>query len=388
MSITRNDIKILFLNQTGELGGGELTLLGIVTNLAYPVTVLLFEDGPLRGQLEAAAIAVAILPSGPAALAIRRQSGIAAALRAAPAVLGMVRQVAAHMRRYNITVANSQKAFVVGALAARLSGSKLVWQLQDLLSAAHFSKPLRRLVIFLANHYAAAVITNSNASKAAFIAQGGKASLVTVIHPGVDAAAFDAVTQPQANALRATITTSELPLIGMFGRLAAWKGQMVFIEALALTPGCTGAIIGGPLFGEEAFEQALRARIAELGLQNRIHLLGFRDDIPALMKAMDIIVHASTAPEPFGRVIVEAMLAAKPIIAARDGGVMEIIEPGITGWLTPPGNPAALAATLQSAINTPEQTTQIATAGQAHARKVFTLQATATKFASVISRLT
>ncbi len=83
------------------------------------------------------------------------------------------------------------------------------------------------------------------------------------------------------------------------------------------------------------------------GLANRAHFLGFRDDVPALMKGVDIVAHTSIAPEPFGRVVVEGMLAGKPVIAARDGGVTEIIDDGRDGLLVPSGDANALAAAIR-----------------------------------------
>ena len=387
MILPYQGLRILCVNQTAALGGGELCLLSEAANLPVPPLTVLFETGPLAGRLNAAALPVEILPHSGRALGIRKRSRVIGALAALPSVGALVWRVARLMRGRHITIANSQKAFVVSALAAYFARTKLIWRLHDVLDSQHFSPYLRRLVIFLANTSARAVIANSKASQSAFIRAGGRAELVSIAYPGLDAAVFDNVSQAEAAALRATITSSKLPLIGMFGRLSPWKGQMVFIEALALVPGCTGIIIGGPLFGEEAFEAALRARISELGLQSRIHLLGFRGDIPALMKAMDIIVHASIAAEPFGRVIVEAMLACKPVIASRDGGAMEIIEHGVTGFLSPPGDAAALARTIQNLLDNPSKAAAAACAGQAHAREMFTIQATTARIAKVIESL-
>ena len=122
----------------------------------------------------------------------------------------------------------------------------------------------------------------------------------------------------------------------MFGRLAAWKGQHVFIRALAGVPDLHAVIVGGALFGEEAYEADLKRLCAELGVADRVHFLGFRRDIPRLMRMMDLIVHASTAPEPFGRVLVEAMLARTPLIASRAGGALEIVQDRVSGRLVAP----------------------------------------------------
>lgn len=137
-------------------------------------------------------------------------------------------------------------------------------------------------------------------------------------------------------------------MAGIFGRLARWKGQHIALEALAKLPDAHLAIVGSALFGDDAdYAAQLRRRATELGIAARIHFMGFRDDIPALMKAMDVVIHASTAAEPFGRVIVEAMLARRPVIATAAGGVLEIVTDGVTGLLVKPNDPAALTATLK-----------------------------------------
>jgi glycosyltransferase involved in cell wall biosynthesis len=91
---------------------------------------------------------------------------------------------------------------------------------------------------------------------------------------------------------------------------------------------------------------------------------------------MDVVVHSSIAPEPFGRVVVEAMLSGNPVVASAAGGVLEIIDHGKTGWLFEPGNADALAETLELVLQNRALTEKVAGAGQVHARATFTVQAT------------
>ena len=103
--------------------------------------------------------------------------------------------------------------------------------------------------------------------------------------------------------------------------------------------------------------------------------LGQRDDVPALLRAADIVVHSSVYPEPFGRVVVEGMLAGKPVIAANAGGVPEIIINDGTGVLVTPDDSAALAAAIARVIDDPGRAAAIGAAGSAHARRSFTREA-------------
>jgi glycosyltransferase involved in cell wall biosynthesis len=369
-------MKLLFLDQTAELGGAELCLISEVTHLPYSSSVLLFEDGALREMLAAAGVKVEIAQASRGTMTVRREAGMLAIFSALPSVLRLVFTVARRAKAYDIIYANSQKAFVVGVFAAAISGRKLVWRLHDVLTADHFSATLRRIVVFLANWKARRVIVNSLASSQALAAVGGDPARISVAYPGIDEAPFTGISAATVGAIRAEINSGDAPLIGVFGRLSAWKGQAVFIDAIAKLPGAIGVIVGGPLFGHEAYAAELSEKVTAQGLAGRIRFLGFRQDIPALMSAMDVIVHSSIAPEPFGRVIVEGMLAGRPMVASAAGGVLEILEHNKTGWLYEPGNSDALAATLRTVLADKVATAAIANAGQNHARATFTVAAT------------
>ncbi len=165
------------------------------------------------------------------------------------------------------------------------------------------------------------------------------------------------------------------PIVGIFSRLAPWKGQHVLLEALALLPDVQALLVGEALFQDEQhYAHQLRERAAQPDLAGRIHFLGFRDDVPVLMQLVDVVVHTSIAPEPFGRVIVEGMLARKPVIATQAGGALEIVRSGKTGLLVPPGNPSALAQAIRYVLDNPDQAHQLAQAAYEEARMRFSLE--------------
>ena len=90
------------------------------------------------------------------------------------------------------------------------------------------------------------------------------------------------------------------------------------------------------------------------GLSERVIFLGQRQDVPLLMEAVDVVVHSSVDPEPFGLTLVEAMRAGTPVIATDAGASAEILENGAAGTLVPPGDAAALAAALQRFFDDPQ----------------------------------
>ncbi len=142
----------------------------------------------------------------------------------------------------------------------------------------------------------------------------------------------------------------------MIGRLAPWKGQQVFLDAFASAFPCgqeQAVIIGGSLFGEAEYGASLGRRATDLGLKDRVLFRGFRDNVAAELATMDVAVHASVVPEPFGQVVVEAMAAGVPVIAADAGGPAEIITAGVDGLLYPPGDVGALASSMRRLANDP-----------------------------------
>ena len=245
-------------------------------------------------------------------------------------------------RKFDVVYANSQKAFVLAALASPAAKRPLIWHLHDILSPDHFAATQIRLTVKLANLFAARVIVPSRAAAEAFMASGGKAALVRVVPNGLDAP------PPNRSGIRRREFDLPFPMIfGVFSRLAPWKGQDVALRALAELPDSGCVIAGGALFGEEKFAKSLVSLAASLGVTDRVRFVGHRDDVPALMREVDAVVHPSTEPEPFGRTLVEAMLARRPLVAADAGAVPEILNDGEFGLLFKPGDHTALAACLR-----------------------------------------
>jgi glycosyltransferase involved in cell wall biosynthesis len=137
---------------------------------------------------------------------------------------------------------------------------------------------------------------------------------------------------------------------GIVGRLAPWKGQHVFLRAFAsaFPDGPERAIVvGGALFGEDGYARELQDLAAFLGIAERVEFRGFRPDVWDELSRLDVLVHASVTPEPFGQVILEGMAAGVPVIAARAGGPAEILDDDLTGVLYKPNDPVELAGAMR-----------------------------------------
>lgn len=366
-------MKILYVDQTGQLGGGELSLLDVIKNSPESSEIALFSDGPFRQALESIPVPVHVLSLGRVS-EIRREAQLLSVLRGFPALLKLRSQLAKLAARFDVLYANSQKAFLVSALARR-RGQILVWHLRDMLTADHFSPFLRRVAVFAGNFSATVVIANSEATRESFIQAGGNPGKACVVYNGIDPAPFDGVSASEVEAVRRALNLQGKYVVGCFGRITSWKAQHVVIEALMALPDTHAIIVGEALFGETAYSEKLQALVHSLGIQDRVHFLGFRRDIPLLMKLADVVVHSSTAPEPFGRVLVEAMLAGTPVIATRAGGALEIIGDGETGLLVTPGSVQELSAAVTQLKDDPEFASRLALAGRQRAINVFSVRA-------------
>ncbi len=368
--------RILFLDHVGVLGGAELSLLDVARHFADVSRVALFEDGPFRHRLEEAGVGVDVLAAPESVKKVSREGGKGGDLKSLPGVAALAWRVARRARGYDVLYANSQKSFVVGSVAARLARKPMIWHLRDLLTDDHFSASHRRLAVTLGNRLATRVIANSEATAHAFVESGGRADRVRVVYNGIDPAPFEAVTPEETAAARREIGLGDAPAVGVFSRLSPWKGQHVLLDALTRMPGLHAVLVGGALFGdEERYAASLHEKVVAYGLSDRVHFLGFRRDVPRLLHAVDVVAHTSVAPEPFGRVVVEGMLAGRPVVATRAGGVLEIVEDGVTGRLVPPGDAAALAETLGALLAAPARTAALARAGREAARRRFSRDA-------------
>lgn len=379
-------MKILFLDQSGKLGGAELCLLDIARPYREHCFVGLLTDGPFRQLLEEHQIPVQVLASE--SIAVGKDSNWLNGIRSVNQIVPLITKVAILSRNYDLIYANTQKALVIGALASILSRRPLVYHLHDILSLDHFSPTNRRIAVMLANYCASLVIANSKASQTAFVEAGGRSHLTEVIYNGFEPERFQ-VQEHHRDEIRQQLGLKEQFVVGHFSRLSPWKGQHVLIEALVhCSQDVIVLLVGDALFGEHDYVQQLQEQIKHLGLEQRVRFLGFRSDIAVLMATCDLIAHTSTAPEPFGRVIVEAMLCGRPVVASQAGGAVELVEMEQTGWLVPPEAPIRLAEVITTCRNQPEQSAAMALRAQQQASQRFHSTTIEQQIAQLLKRAT
>jgi glycosyltransferase involved in cell wall biosynthesis len=194
------------------------------------------------------------------------------------------------------------------------------------------------------------VIANSNFTCEHIIREHGTdPDKVVVIPRGVDMAVFDPSKIPHREvAARRTVwgVPDGVTLILLPGRLTRWKGQTVAIDALAYSPPDTHLVLLGDPQGRDGYVAELKAQAKRLNLSDRVHIPGHDNDVVTAYMAADIVICPSTDPEAFGRTAAEAQAMGRPVIAANHGGAVEVVNDGVTGWRTPPGDAKALAEAI------------------------------------------
>jgi len=182
---------------------------------------------------------------------------------------------------------------------------------------------------------------------------------IRIIPRGVDLRVFDpdAVSDDRRAPLaRAWRLPEGATVVLLPGRLTSWKGQAVLIDALArLSRRDVFGVLVGSDQGRRHYATGLVRQAEAVGIADRLRLTGECDDMPAALSLADVVVHASTRPEAFGRVVIEAQAMGRPVIASDLGGPVETVEDGITGWRVPPGDADALAAAIETALALPAE---------------------------------
>jgi glycosyltransferase involved in cell wall biosynthesis len=365
-------MRITYLSPSGRAGGAENAILDLIRAVreaepSWRLSLVVPEDGNVLDRASALGVTPTVLPLPPALAAfgayglqngrngggVPRLGSITACHAGAAYVLALRRT----LRRLapDVVHTNGVKAHLFASLA-RPREAALVWHLHEYLGR----RDLTRRALRLAARRCAAVIANSRSVAADARAACRGLPDIHPVHNAVDLERFSPAGPRLDLDARSGLEPAPegLVRVGLVGTLARWKGHELFLQALARLPAYAavrGYVVGDGVYrtrGSQHSLEELRATAAALGLSGRVGFTGYVEDVPSALRALDVVVHASTEPEPFGLAIAEAMACGRPAVVSRLGGAAEFTEPDRDVLEFRPGDPAALAqAVLALAVD-------------------------------------
>jgi glycosyltransferase involved in cell wall biosynthesis len=352
-------MRVLYVSHTARVSGGERSLLDLVTALPRSVAAAIAcPPGELAERARAAGVPTFAIAGTDGSLRLHPRhttSALAQMSRAALSLRGLVRRL-----RPDVVHANSLRAGMVAGLAGRLGAPRPVVHVRDCMPATPLADAVRSFV----SSSAGLIIANSQYTSGGYDVAGG--APVRVVHNAIDLERFD----PQRHdrhACRARLAlASDDVALGVVAQITPWKAQDDALRILAglrsRWPGARLLLVGGVTFDaaatrydNRAYERHLHALAADLGIADAVGFLGPREDIPEILRALDLLLVPSWE-EPFGRTILEGMATGTPVVATSIGGPAEIISDGVDGRLLAPRIPELWVREIDGLLGDPQRT--------------------------------
>ena len=308
---------------------------------------MLPDHGPLAADLRAADIEVLVRPLAVLRRSLMSPNGVGRVVASWAADAGGLGRLA---RSREVALVHTNNSVTLGgAAAARIAAVPHVWHVREIYAGFERWFPAYRRLLLSAQALPCV-------SRAACVQFDG-APQAFVLHDGL---AVDPRRGDRAQARAALGLAPDAFVVGVLGRISGWKGQDVLVSALGEEPlrgraDVIALVAGAPSRGEERHRRELHALAARLGVLDRLHDVGFQDDVDLLYGAADVVVVPSKQPDPLPNAALEAGAAGCCVVAAAHGGLPEIVRDGETGRLVAPRDPAALAQVLGELASDPGQ---------------------------------
>ena len=385
------------------MGGAEAALLELLAGLrelrpSWTLRLITASDGQLATRATALGVKTRVVPFPPALARIGEwglRSGYpsrvvlaASCVRAAWPTRRYLRRLRDTMRDLapNVVHTNGLKMHLLGAWA-RPQGAAVLWHLHDYAGRRPFSARLLRRY----GHLCSVIVTNSKSVAGDIERVCGGSPQIYPIWNAVDLNHFSPIgpTLDLDEISGLPAADDGVVRVGLVATFARWKGHRTFLEALARLPPSVfvrGYVVGGPVYETERSQvtfDELRDEAATLGLGSRVGFTGFVPDSAPALRALDIVVHASTEPEPFGLVIAEAMACGKAVVASESGGAAELVTPGADALVHAPGDARALARRIEELANDSELRRRLGHAARATAERCFARRRLTSEFIPV-----
>ncbi|UMY66393.1 MULTISPECIES: glycosyltransferase family 4 protein [unclassified Flavobacterium] len=383
--------RVLVINQSSELYGADKALLELLDHFptGYVPVVVLEHEGPLKDILEQRGITVIKSPVIKISRALFSFRGL---LKIPVEFIRSQYILWRATRALPISLVHSNAISVfAGAFHCFFFRRKHVWHVHEIIEHPRFLAALYpRLVYFFSDR----IIYNSNASYENFRVRYPKVEKKSIVVPNGQRRTVPVLSEAGRTEIRSRLfgVSDESPVIALIGRISRWKGQLLLLESFlkvhAAFPTSRLVYVGSTPPGQPHFLETLENAISASGLSHMISIVDFQEDIWPVYDAVDICVVPSTEPEPFGLVATEAMLSSKPVIAANHGGLTEIVEEGVTGFLFTPNDKDDLASKLSILLADASKMVSFGQAGKRRAEAVFSAERYASSIGHVYDALT
>jgi glycosyltransferase involved in cell wall biosynthesis len=334
------------------------------------VKVVLSEEGPLADQLQREGINVSIIRLGVLRRKYFNPSGL---INRLGVLKSAYKQILKLLKEENINhIYSNTTAVLVGAWVARSQKIYHTWHIHEIIVQPIWLAALLGKIVESSSDQ---VIVVSEAVKY-FWSKYVSSEKIKVVYNGID---YTPYFEPKRKIRNELAIGNDYLLVGMVGRVSHWKGQSYFLDVadqLCRSYSNLVFIIVGDAFpGSEHLIEEMRQKIKNIGLEKRVHTLGFRSDVPEILSELDIFVLPSILPDPFPTVILEAMASRKPVVATTHGGACEMIKENDTGYLIPWDDASKAAAKMIPLIEGEELRLEMGKKGRERVLEYFSLEA-------------
>ena len=368
-------MRVLYVNHTSRISGGELSLITLLKALPSNLqATVACPEGPLAHRLRGQGVDVAPIRGTDGSLRLHPTRTPRALLEMGRASL-QVRKLAAATRA-DLIHANSIRAGIIATGAASSRTWPTIVHVRDCLPSGRASalslRAISRADVLIANSAYTRSTLNPGLTDA------------RVVHNAVDLTRFEQVQLTPAEArLRLGLSKSR-PVLAVIAQITPWKGQDDAIriagELIGAHPSLQLLLVGSPKFTSDAtrydntaYFESLRQEVVKLGLTDSVHFLGERDDVPEILRAVDLLLVPSWE-EPFGRTVIEAMASGVPVAATDVGGPPEILGDDRCGLVLPPRQPQVWAKEIEMLLSDPARLTAMGERGKDAARRRFGME--------------
>lgn len=371
--------KILVINQSSELYGSDRSLIDVLKALVasgYSLVVVLPDEGPLADLLRNENIEVHCCEIFKLSRNLLGKRIFLAPFKLFKAITALSQLDKTH--HFDCVYTNT--VAVLGApIWSFIKRKTHIWHVREIVESPKFVSSLYKKIVPALSDYV--VFNSENTSR--WIAPGLKTS-ARVVWNGIEIP-----TRTQSNPYKNTLP--ELPIVLLVGRINDWKGQDLLLEASLDNFKSENyfnlVFLGSAPPGQEHLVENLKSQISQSAYARYIQVIDFVTDATSYYQYADIVVVPSKRPEPFGRVAIEGMACAKPVIAAKHGGLIEIVEDKTTGLLFEPNDKKSLSACLRMLTTDAKTRLEFGLAGLKRQQEHFSLQAYQAKMLKIFEQL-